>query len=557
MVVAGSTVVQEAIDAALAEVQASTDVLPYTQLCTVDANATTSYADLDVIKGESTILRCPTGRTSTSAPVAAIGPGGAGLGAGGTGTSSDDFLDWSYSSGLPALTFDVTEEFPDEYAAVRVSPSDSDYAGAVASVLNYFGWTNVVVLYSEAFSTIAELTSETASSIEKREVTDTEPMTELLQEYAEDGFRVFVLLAGDQDTASWLGVAKNESRLEGYGYISVSASASLAVAGAIYVADPVDSAAYARDAVWTLAYGVHNLIESWQAGGEGDEGIAALLSSSSTLLAEFLAVSFYSNATGQDVAFTSSSERECALRVHSVSAVNVSEEVAAWDADGLVFSNGIEIWPGNATEQPLGDHNCEAGAYFSTEVNACISCEAGTYRLASDTTIYSCTDCGEYWVSISPPTPPSDSSTHLDRCYLGALTLSTLFNTKCRVPTPVSVRCSALFVVLASIRAATERPTATNVPPAFIWRMTRSRTRSCMTNSLIVRRVPPVTSVLMRGRRSVSAALPTTTQRRVNARVSFVSAATTGTIWTRVAHALAVPSASEATTCQSRSQGTG
>ena len=409
MVVAGSTVVREAIDAALAEVQASTDVLLYTQLCTVDANTTMTYADLDVIKLESTTLSCPTGRTSTSAPVAAIGPVGAGLGVGGTVMSSDDFLDWSYSSGLPALTYDVTKEFPDEYAAVRVSPSDSDYADAVMSVLGYFGWTNVVVLYSEDFATIAELTSDSASSIEKREVTDTEPMTDLLQEYAKDGFRVFVLLAGDQDTASWLGVAKNESRLEGYGYISVSASASLAVAGAIYVADPVDSAAYARDAVWTLAYGVHNLIESWQAGGEGDEGIAALLSSSSTLLAEFLAVSFYSNATGQDVAFTSSSERECALRVHSVSAVNVSEEVAAWDADGLVFSNGIEIWPGNATEQPLGDHSCEAGAYFSTEVNACISCEAGTYRLASDTTIYSCTDCGEYWVSTSPPTPPSDS----------------------------------------------------------------------------------------------------------------------------------------------------
>ena len=176
----------------------------------------------------------------------------------------------------------------------------------------------------------------------------------------------------------------------------MSASASLAVVGTIYIADPVDSAAYARDAIWILAHGIHNLIESWQAGGEGDEEIAALLSSSSTLLAEFLTVSFYSNATGQDVTFTSSSERECVLRVYSVSAVNVSDEVAAWDKDGLAFSNEIEIWPGEATEQPLGDHKCLAGAYFSTEANTCISCEAGTYRLPSITNIYSCTDCGEY-----------------------------------------------------------------------------------------------------------------------------------------------------------------
>lgn len=103
MVVAAPDEVREAIEAALAEVQASTDVLPYTQLCVAHANATMSNSELDVIKTESTSLSCPTGRPSTSVPVAVIGPN--------AGPHAERILDWTHAEGLPALTFDISAQW--------------------------------------------------------------------------------------------------------------------------------------------------------------------------------------------------------------------------------------------------------------------------------------------------------------------------------------------------------------------------------------------------------------------------------------------------------------
>ena len=131
--------------------------------------------------------------------------------------------------------------------------------------------------------------------------------------------------------------------------------------GVIYVSDPTLSTAYARDAVWSFAHAVHNLIESWEAGNEGDEAIDVLLASSSTLLSELTSVSFYSNETRQDVAFNSDLERQSQLRVYSVGAVNVSYEVGIWKVDtspGFRASREVAIWPGGTTEQPVGVLEC-------------------------------------------------------------------------------------------------------------------------------------------------------------------------------------------------------
>ena len=285
MVMAGSDELQGAIDAALAEVQASTDVLPYTQLCVAYVNSTASDAALDSVKATATSLSCPTGRLSTSAPVAMIGPS--------AGPRAAGFLEWSHRAALPALTFDIAAEWPDEYAAVRASPSDRAYAEAIESVLNHLDWTSVVVLHSEAYSAIAELVSASATLTEQAAVTETSLISDLLEQYAGLGFRVYVLLGSDEETTSWLGVANSQSRLEGYGYVSLSAAASQQMPGSIYIADPIESAAYAQDAVWTLAHGVHNFIESWQTGTKGNEEISNLLSSSTELLAEVKYIKLY------------------------------------------------------------------------------------------------------------------------------------------------------------------------------------------------------------------------------------------------------------------------
>ena len=234
------------------------------------------------------------------------------------------------------------------------------------------------------------------ASVQRASVTEDAIFSDLLARYAELGFRVFVLLGSDDETASWLSVSKSESRLEGYGYISLSASASLEVPGTIYISDPIANTAYARDAVWTLAYGIHNLIESWRAGVKGDEDITTLLASSSALLSELWPVEFSSVATGQDVVFSASAERQSELRVYSAIGNSTSIELGVWKAGAtpaLTMTGTVSAWPGGTTQQPLGDHGCPAGKYFSLADAACADCRAGTYRTGIDTTLYSCRDC--------------------------------------------------------------------------------------------------------------------------------------------------------------------
>ncbi|KAJ8609185.1 hypothetical protein CTAYLR_008417 [Chrysophaeum taylorii] len=397
-----------AIDAALADARAR--LFPYAEVCatriTLDAeSASSTYLVAQLEDAVANVdAECPSGRSATAVPLAwvvnvqfILGPPEPLSRVAGVEELDADF-------GLVDIVSQV-DSLIDSSQTCFLAPDAQDMADAVNAVIDNFAWTQVLFLYTDAYSDHLDLFKEKAKAglFVSSALLDADTVAEdtAAALAAFPGLRIIIIMASIYDVAKAYAAASDAGALEGYAYLYTvrpGDDAPLDTVGALVIQKLSDNPSYLHDATWHAAATISDLVDAYRRFDEGDDTVASFheLPEKTTLLRRYaMSVEFDGRSGNVDMitsgTCSSCCQRQTRLAVSSVTSPGTIAVIGEWLLDGQFFTDQVTVWPGNVTDAPIGGATeCDPGFYYRPDDATCVACDLGQ-RVNADET--SCEDC--------------------------------------------------------------------------------------------------------------------------------------------------------------------